>query len=34
MPESFDDDKNGWHKYKKEKKQDDHIDEDNPFANL
>ncbi len=34
MPESFDDDKDGWHKYKKEKKQNDHIDEDNPFANL
>ncbi|MBT4576365.1 MAG: S1 RNA-binding domain-containing protein [Candidatus Cloacimonetes bacterium] len=34
MPESFDDDKNGWHKYKKEKKQEEHIDEDNPFANL
>ncbi len=34
MPESFDSDKNGWHKYKKEKKQNDHIDEDNPFANL
>lgn len=34
MPESFDDDKDGWHKYKKEKKQNDHVDEDNPFANL
>jgi len=34
MPESFEDDKDGWHKYKKEKKQNDHIDEDNPFANL
>lgn len=34
MPESFDDDKNGWHKYKKEQKQNNHIDEDNPFANL
>ncbi len=34
MPESFDDDKNGWHKYKREQKQKDHIDEDNPFANL
>ncbi len=34
MPESFEDDKNGWHKYKREQKQKDHIDEDNPFANL
>lgn len=34
MPESFEDDKDGWHKYKKEKKQQDHISEDNPFANL
>ena len=34
MPESFEDDKNSWHKYKKEQKQNDHIDEDNPFANL
>ncbi len=34
MPESFNDDKNGWHKYKKEQKQNNHIDEDNPFANL
>lgn len=34
MPESFNDDKDGWHKYKKEQKQNDHIDEDNPFANL
>ena len=34
MPESFNDDKDGWHKYKKEQKQNNHIDEDNPFANL
>ena len=34
MPESFNDDKDGWHKYKKELKQNNHIDEDNPFANL
>lgn len=34
MPESFDDDKDGWHKYKKEQKQNNHVDEDNPFANL
>jgi len=34
MPETFVDDKNGWRKYKKEKKQSDHIDEDNPFSQL
>ncbi len=34
MPESFDDDRDGWHKYKKEQKQNNHVDEDNPFANL
>ncbi|MCF7858857.1 MAG: S1 RNA-binding domain-containing protein [Candidatus Cloacimonetes bacterium] len=34
MPESYSDDKNGWHKYKKETKQKDHISEDNPFSEL
>ncbi|MDA3814569.1 MAG: S1 RNA-binding domain-containing protein [Candidatus Cloacimonetes bacterium] len=34
MPESAKDDKNSWHKYKKESKQPDHVSEDNPFANL
>ncbi|MDP8267470.1 MAG: S1 RNA-binding domain-containing protein [Candidatus Tenebribacter davisii] len=34
MPESFEEDRNSWRKYKKEKKQETHVDEDNPFANL